>query len=83
MKTLYLTLFRKFAIGATFIVFLFSIVNIYILWSTGYRSFENEIDKRSKVLSKLIAERVLHPIVYDDNVNVYKVIEQLKRTTPV
>lgn len=78
MKTLYLTLFRKFAIGATFIVILFSIVNIYILWSTGYRSFENEIDKRSKVLSRLIAEKVLQPIVYDDYVNVYRVIDQVK-----
>lgn len=78
MKTIYLTLFRKFAIVATFIVILFSIVNIYILWSTGYRSFENEIDKRSKVLCKLIAEKVVQPIVFDDYINIYKVIEQVK-----
>lgn len=78
MRTVNLTLFRKFAIGATLIVILFSIINIYILWKSGYKTFENEIDKRSKVLSRLIAEKVLQPIVYDDYINVYKVIDQIK-----
>jgi len=78
MRTVNLTLFRKFAIGATLIVILFSVINIYILWKTGYKTFENEIDKRSKVLSKLIAEKVLQPIVYDDYINIYKVIDQIK-----
>lgn len=78
MKVIHLTLFRKFAFGATAIVVLFSIVNILILWRSGYKSIENEIDKRSIVLSRLIAEKVLQPIVYDDYVNVYKVIDQVK-----
>lgn len=78
MRTVNITLFRKFAIGATVIVILFSIINIYILWTSGYKTFENEIDKRSKVLSRLIAEKVLQPIVYDDYINVYKVIDQIK-----
>lgn len=78
MRTFNLTLFRKFAIGATLIVILFSIINIYILWKSGYKTFENEIDKRSKVLSRLIAEKVLQPIVYDDYINIYKVIDQIK-----
>ncbi len=78
MKVIHLTLFKKFAFGATAIVVLFSIVNILVLWRSGYKSIENEIDIRSKVLSRLIAEKILQPIVYDDYVNVYKVIDQVK-----
>lgn len=78
MRTINLTLFRKFAFGATLIVILFSVINIYILWTSGYKTYENEIDKRSKVLSRLIAEKVLQPIVYDDYINIYKVIDQIK-----
>jgi two-component system NtrC family sensor kinase len=82
MKTFRLTLFKKFAIAATVIVIAFGVTNLYFLWYSGYKSFEHEIEKRSKVLSKIIAERVLQPIVYDDYVNVYKVLDQVKSNDP-
>lgn len=78
MKVINSTLFSKFAIVATILVVLFSVFNLYILWQTGYKSFENEIDKRSKVLCRIIAEKALQPIVYDDYVNVYKIVDQIK-----
>ena len=78
MKIIKFSIFRKFAIGATLIVTLFGIINFIVLWRSGYKSYENEIDKRSIVLSKIIAEKVLQPLVYDDYVNVYKEVDQIK-----
>jgi len=77
MRIYKLSLFNKFAIVAILVVMAFGITNLYFLWNSGYKSFEREIDKRSKVLSSIIADRVLQPVVYDDYVNVYKVIDQI------
>ena len=82
MKTFKFSVFKKFAIGATFIVLVFGFTNLYLLWNSVYRSFEQEIDKRSEVLSRLIAERALQPIVYHDYVNVYKVLDEIKSNDP-
>jgi len=82
MKIYKLTLFRKFAIIATMVVLVFGITNLYFLWNSAYKSFEYEIEKRSKVLSGIIAERVLQPIVYHDYVNIFKELDEIKSNDP-
>ena len=78
MKIVHISLFKKFAFVATMVVIIFSIINLVILWQSGYKSFEKEIDKHSKVISRIIAENAIQPIIYDDYVSVYRVIDQIK-----
>ncbi len=77
MKLVNLPLFWKFAITITGLVFVFGLINMFILWESVYRSFENEIDKRSVVLSTIISEKAVDPIVYDDVVSLYDILNDM------
>jgi len=77
-----LPLFWKFAIISTLIVLIFGTINIYSLWSSVYKSFEKEIDKRCKVLAKIISEKALTPIVYDDYLSLYNILDEIKQSDP-
>jgi two-component system NtrC family sensor kinase len=82
MKNYSLSLFNKFALATILIVILFGITNLFFLWNSTYHSFENEIDKRSRVLSRIIAERILQPIVYHDLVGIYRELDEIKSNDP-
>lgn len=82
MRTLSLSVFNKFALVTILIVLLFGITNIFFLWNSTYKSFENEIDKRSRVLSRIISERILQPIVYHDQVSMYRELDEIKSNDP-
>jgi len=75
-----LSLFWKFAIAFTFTTVLLGIINISLLYNTVYSSFENEINKRITILSSLVSERLAAPVMYDDVVNIYNILEEIKRT---
>jgi len=77
MKSVNLPLFWKFAITMTLLVFVFGLINMVILWRSVYRSFENEIDKRSVVLSTIISEKAVNPIMYEDVVNLYILLDEM------
>jgi len=77
-----LSIFNKFAFVTILVVILFGITNLYFLWNSTYKSFENEIDKRSRVLSRIIAERILQPIVYHDQVSMYRELDEIKSNDP-
>ncbi|KAA3622108.1 MAG: sensor histidine kinase [Bacteroidetes bacterium] len=74
------SLFWKFSVITTIVVLSFGMINIYQLWNTVYHSFEKEIDKRCKVLSSMVAEKVISPMVYDDWVNVYSILDETHRS---
>ncbi len=80
MKTIKLPLFWKFAITIVLLVIVFGVINMFILWESVYKSFEKEIQKRSLVLSKIIAEKAINPIVYEDDVNLYKILGNMMRS---
>ena len=80
MKRIRLPLFWKFAIVMTTIIMIFGSINVYILWSSVYKSFENEIDKRCKVLAEIISGKVLNPLVYGDVLNLYNILDELKQS---
>ena len=80
MKTIKLPLFWKFAITIVLIVVVFGLINMFILWKSVYKSFENEIDKRSVVLSSIISEKAVNPIEYDEVVNLYKILDDMLRS---
>jgi signal transduction histidine kinase len=82
MKTINLPLFWKFSIITVVVVLIFGTINIFLLWNSVYRSFEKEIDKRSKVLSSIVAEKVSTPIVYDDIVSIYTILDETQRSDP-
>lgn len=82
MKTLSFSVFNKFAFVTILVVVLFGIINLFFLWNSTYKSFENEIDKRSRVLSRIIAERILQPIVYHDQVGMYRELDGIKSNDP-
>ena len=70
-------LFWKFAIISTIVVIIFGAVNIFLLWSSVYQSFEQEIDKRCKVLAKIVAEKSLDPIVYDNSLSLNNILNEV------
>lgn len=82
LKKINLPLFWKFAISSTIVVLIFGTVNIYLLWDSVYKSFENEIDKRCRVLAKITAEKAITPMVYENDLSLYKVLENIKESDP-
>ena len=81
-KRFRLPLFRKFAVISTIIVVIFGSINIYLLWTSVYRSFEKEIDKRCEVLATIISEKVLTPMIYGDNLSIYNILDEIKQSDP-
>ncbi len=79
-KKFRLSLFGKFSMITIVVVLAFGLINIYQLWNTVYHSFEKEIDKRCRVLSSMVAEKVLSPIVYEDWVEIYTVLDETRRS---
>jgi len=82
IKTINFPLFWKFFSIAVLIVLIFGSINIFLLWSSVYRSFEKEIDKRCIILSSIVAEKVFSPLVYDNVVNIYSVLDETKKSDP-
>jgi len=82
IKTIKLPLFFKFAIISTIVVIIFGSINIYFLWNSVYKSFEKEIDKRCKVLAKIVAEKSLNLMVYEDNLSLYNVLDEITQSDP-
>ena len=81
-KTFRLPLFWKFAIRSTIIIAMFGTINIYLLWSSVYKSFEKEIDKRCKVLAKIVSDKSLTPLVYGDDLSLYNILDEIKQSDP-
>jgi len=81
-KIIRLPLFWKFAIVSTFVVLIFGLTNIYLLWTSVYTSFEKEIDKRCKVLAGIVAEKALTPLVYEDALSLYNILDEVKQSDP-
>ncbi|MBT3208140.1 MAG: two-component sensor histidine kinase [Bacteroidetes bacterium] len=81
-KVISIPLFWKFAIISTLIIVVFGSTNIYLLWSSVYTSFEKEIDKRCKVLARIVSEKALTPIVYDDRLSLYKIFDDITQSDP-
>lgn len=81
-KIIRLPLFWKFAIVSTFVVVIFGLINIYLLWTSVYNSFEKEIDKRCKVLAGIVAEKALAPLVYEDALSLYNILDEVKQSDP-
>lgn len=81
-KTIKIPIFWKFAISSIIIVAIFGSINIFMLWSSVYTSFEKEIDKRCKVLAKIVADKALKPMVYDDNLSLYNILDEIKQSDP-
>ncbi len=81
-KNINIPLFWKFAITSTIIVTIFGSINIYLLWTSVYKSFEQEIDKRCKVLSRIISEKAVTPMVYEDKLRLYSILDDIKNSDP-
>ncbi len=81
-RTINIPLFWKFTIMISIVVAIFGFINIYLLWTSVYTSFEQEIDKRCRVLAKIVSEKALTPMVYGDNLNLYKIMDEIKQSDP-
>ncbi len=80
MKTIRLNLFYKFIIVTILIVLIFGFINILFLWKSVYKSFEKEIDKRCIVLSKIISDKIVNPMVYGDILSIYNILDNIKES---
>ena len=81
-KSVRIPIFWKFALMSIIIVGIFGSVNLYMLWSSVYTSFEKEIDKRCKVLAKIVSDKALTPMVYEDNLSLYTILDEIKQSDP-
>lgn len=81
-KVISIPLFWKFTIASTIIVTFFGSINIYLLWTSVYKSFEQEIDKRCKVLAEIVSKKALSPMVYDDNLKLYNILDDIRQSDP-
>jgi signal transduction histidine kinase len=79
-RTLNLPLFWKFAIISIIGVIIFGSINVYLLWTSVYKTFDKEIDKRVKVLAKIVTEKTLNPMVYGDNLEIYNILDEIKQS---
>ncbi len=81
-KIVRIPIFWKFALMSIIIVTIFGFINLYMLWSSVYTSFEKEIDKRCKVLAKIVSDKALTPMVYEDNLSLYNILDEIKQSDP-
>ena len=79
-RTFNIPLFWKFAGISTIVVVIFGSINIYLLWTSVYKTFDKEIDKRIKVLAKIVADESLNPVVYGDNLSLYNILDKIKQS---
>ncbi len=79
-KSIRIPLFWKFAIISTILVVLFGTINIYLLWTSVYKTFDKEIDKRVRVLAKIVADKSLNPMVYGDNLELNNILDEIKQS---
>ena len=82
IKNIKIPLFWKFATILVFIVLIFGLTNIFLLWNSVYNSFEKEIDKRCTVLAKIVAEKSLSPLVYEDYLSLHNILDEIKQSDP-
>lgn len=61
-----LPLFWKFSIAIAAIVAVFGSTNLYLLNKSVYQLFESELTHHGLTTAKIIAERSVEPILYDD-----------------
>lgn len=81
-KRVRIPLFWKFAIVSTIVVAIFGFINIFLLWNSVYQSFEKEIDKRCTVLARIIAEKAITPIVYNNSLDIHNILDGIKQSDP-
>lgn len=81
-KSFKISLFWKFALASTFVVIIFGAINIFLLWSSVYTSFELEIDKRCTVLATIISEKAVSPLVYEDELALHNILNEIKQSDP-
>jgi signal transduction histidine kinase len=79
-RTLHLPLFWKFAIISIIGVVVFGFINVYLLWTSVYKTFDKEIDKRVKVLAKIVADKALNPMVYGNNLELNNILDNIKQS---
>lgn len=73
-----LPLFWKFSISIVLIVIIFGSINIYLVRKSIYSTFENELEKRGKFITKSIADRAIRPLLYDDVPALFELLNSIK-----
>ncbi|RLD65149.1 MAG: hypothetical protein DRI84_07395 [Bacteroidetes bacterium] len=79
-RSVRIPLFWKFAIISTIIVVLFGSVNVYLLWTSVYKTFDREIDQRIKVLAKIVSDKALNPMVYGESLDLNNILDEVKQS---
>jgi len=79
-KPIKVPLFWKFALISIVGVAIFGFINVYLLWTSVYKTFDKEIDKRVKVLAKIVADKALNPMVYGDNLELNNILDEIKQS---
>lgn len=73
-----LPLFWKFSISIVLIVIIFGSINIFLVRKSIYSTFENELEKRGKFITKSIADRAIRPLLYDDVPALFELLNSIK-----
>jgi len=71
-------LFWKFTLGIFIIVVLFGTINIILIHRIIYSSLEDELQQRSLYISRTISERAIDLLLYDDIVELNRLVNEMK-----
>jgi len=77
-KQFYLPLFWKFTLAIIFIVFMFGGINAYLIFQNVQKSLEQESEKSAFIIGKSLAEQVITPLLFENNVDVQKILDAAK-----
>jgi two-component system NtrC family sensor kinase len=79
MKKIYIPLFWKFTIAIISVVALFGGMNVFLIWKNVYGSLEQELEKRGSYIASSLAAQSVTPILYDDYVNLQKLVDDINK----
>ncbi|VAW26377.1 hypothetical protein MNBD_BACTEROID04-1605 [hydrothermal vent metagenome] len=74
-----LPLFWKFTIAIIIVVTLFGSANLYFLSYSINDLFEKELSKNGLISAKILADRSIEPILYNDLASLNKLVSEVKR----
>lgn len=70
-------LFWKFAVGLTIMVVLFGTINIVLINRIVYTSLDEELQQRGLSISRMISQRAIDHLLYDDLVALNRLVDEV------
>ena len=78
MKRFFLPIFWKFTIAIIAIVSIFGSISVALMWHHVIRALQSESEKKGLYVAKNLATQATDPILYEDHINLQKLVDGVK-----